>query len=218
MRLALRTYAPSGCIVRVVSQAKSSLKNTHPDNITALCGGQASWLNNASIPALQQPTTALPFNTSTFLSDRAAMSSATIDPLDRTAAAKVRVASRLISPPWGINSILSGSPRVRPMGRTKRVPTELHPHPALGRAFAPPAQHGSPAPAKANPPASLGPTGLAGPRRVHEIWPESAMTTFLEVLPDWLPTFPLSVAGTTKQTIKCSGSVGFPWPRWCEGA
>ena len=39
VRLSGRTYAPRGCIVRVVSLTKSK-KNTHPKNITALCGGR----------------------------------------------------------------------------------------------------------------------------------------------------------------------------------
>ena len=37
----------------------------------------------------------------------------------------VRVPSRSISPPWGVNSISSGSPRVRPMGRTCGEPDEI---------------------------------------------------------------------------------------------
>ena len=37
----------------------------------------------------------------------------------------VPVASRLISPPWRVNSISSGSPHVRPMGRTCGEPDEI---------------------------------------------------------------------------------------------
>ena len=40
-RLAPRTYAPWGCIVRVVGQTKSRKSSTHPEYITALFGHQA---------------------------------------------------------------------------------------------------------------------------------------------------------------------------------
>ena len=60
--LALRTYAPWGCIVRVLSQTRSR-KNTHPKNITALHRAQAPPPRNGTArPPSSASTCRGPFN------------------------------------------------------------------------------------------------------------------------------------------------------------